>query len=63
LGVIAKRGENKSYFFAVNNIVTTDPVCGKIDLYSYQQQKLATANTDASERPISNSTNSRISPW
>ncbi|HOZ74748.1 MAG TPA: MG2 domain-containing protein [Flavobacterium sp.] len=49
LGVIAKRGENKSYFFAVNNIVTTDPVCGaKIDLYSYQQQKLATANTDAS---------------
>jgi uncharacterized protein YfaS (alpha-2-macroglobulin family) len=49
LGVIAKRGENKSYFFAVNNIVTTDPVCGaKIDLYSFQQQKLATSNTDAS---------------
>jgi uncharacterized protein YfaS (alpha-2-macroglobulin family) len=49
LGVIAKRGANKSYFFAVNNIVTTDPVCGaKIDLYSFQQQKLATANTDAS---------------
>lgn len=49
LGVIAKRGENKSYFFAVNNIVTTEPVCGaKIDLYSFQQQKLATTNTDAS---------------
>ena len=26
LGVIAKRGENKSYLFAVNNIVTTEPV-------------------------------------
>ena len=49
LGVIAKRGENKSYFFAVNNLLTTEPVCGaKIDLYSYQQQKLGTANTDAS---------------
>lgn len=48
LGVIAKRGENKSYFFAVNNIVTTDPVCGaKVELYSFQQQKLASANTDA----------------
>lgn len=49
LGVIAKRGENKSYFFAVSNLLTTDPVCGaKIDLYSFQQQKLGTANTDAS---------------
>jgi uncharacterized protein YfaS (alpha-2-macroglobulin family) len=48
LGVIAKRGENKSYFFAVNNMLTTEPACGaKIDLYSFQQQKLATANTDA----------------
>lgn len=48
LAVIAKRGENKSYFIAVNNIVTTEPVCGaKVDLYSFQQQKLATANTDA----------------
>ncbi len=49
LGVIAKRGENKSYFFAVNNLLTTEPVGGaKIDLYSFQQQKLGTANTDAS---------------
>ncbi|HMI05943.1 MAG TPA: MG2 domain-containing protein [Flavobacterium sp.] len=47
LGVIAKRGENKSYFFAVNNIVTTEPVGGaKVELYSYQQQKLGTATTD-----------------
>lgn len=49
LGVIAKRGENKSYFFAVNNLLTTDPVGGAtIDLYSFQQQKLATSKTDVS---------------
>jgi len=48
LGVIAKRGENKSYFFAVNNIVTTKPVSGAIiDLYSYQQQKIASIKSDA----------------
>ena len=46
LGVIAKRGENKSYFFAVNNIVTTEPVCNaKVELYSFQQQKLASSVT------------------
>lgn len=46
LGVIAKRGENKSYFFAVNNIVNTDPVsAATIDLYNYQQQKLTTLIT------------------
>ena len=47
LGVIAKRGKNKSYFFAVNNIVDTKPVSGaKIDLYSFQQQKLSSACTN-----------------
>ena len=47
LGVIAKRGENNSYFFAVNNIVTTEPVSGAtIDLYSFQKQKLASFTTD-----------------
>lgn len=46
LGVIAKRGENKSYFIAVNNILTTDPVEGAtVALYSYQQQKIAEAKT------------------
>jgi len=49
LGVIAKRGENKSYFFAVNNLLTTEPVGGaQIDLYSFQQQKLSSSKTDAS---------------
>ncbi len=47
LGVIAKRGENGSYFFAVNNIVTTEPVLGAtVDLYNFQQQKLGTVQTD-----------------
>ncbi|HJY13342.1 MAG TPA: MG2 domain-containing protein, partial [Flavobacterium sp.] len=48
LGVIAKRGENKSYLFAVNNIVTTEPVANaRVDLYTYQQQKIATAATSS----------------
>ncbi|MCI9846618.1 alpha-2-macroglobulin family protein [Flavobacterium pectinovorum] len=48
LGVIAKRGENKSYLFAVNNIVTTEPVSNaRIDLYNYQQQKIGTGATSS----------------
>ena len=48
LGVIAKRGENKSYFFAINNIVTTEPISGAtVDVYSFQQQKLASATTNS----------------
>ena len=47
LGVIAKRGDNKSYFFAVNNILNTDPVSGaKVEIYSFQQQKIAEKSTD-----------------
>jgi len=46
VGVIAKRGENKSYLFAVNNIITTEPISNaRVDLYSFQQQKLATEAT------------------
>ena len=48
LGVIAKRGENKSYLFAVNNIVTTEPVSNaRVDLYNFQQQKIATQATSS----------------
>ncbi|HEU4496067.1 MAG TPA: MG2 domain-containing protein [Flavobacterium sp.] len=48
LGVIAKRGENNSYFFAVSNIVTTEPVSGAaVELYNFQKQKLAAATTDS----------------
>jgi alpha-2-macroglobulin len=48
LGVIAKRGENKSYLFAVNNIVTTEPVSNaRVDLYTFQQQKITTGTTSS----------------
>ena len=36
LGVIAKRGNNKSYYFAVTDIITTNPVAGAtVALYNY----------------------------
>jgi uncharacterized protein YfaS (alpha-2-macroglobulin family) len=48
LGVIAKRGENKSYLFAVNNIVTTEPISNaRVDLYNFQQQKIGTGATSS----------------
>ena len=48
VGVIAKRGENKSYLFAVNNIVTTEPISNaRVDLYNYQQQKITTGATSS----------------
>ncbi len=48
LGVIVKRGENKSYFITVSDIVSTDPVSGAtVDLYNYQQQKIATSSSDS----------------
>jgi hypothetical protein len=47
LGVIAKRGENGSYLFAVTNIVNTQPVSGAtVELYNFQQQKLASGITN-----------------
>ncbi len=47
LGVIAKRGTNNSYFFAVSNILTTAPeASAKVVLYNFQQQEIASANTD-----------------
>ena len=48
LGVIVKRGEDKSYFITVSDIVSTDPVSSAtVDLYNYQQQKIATSSTDS----------------
>lgn len=48
LGVIAKRGSNKSVVVAVSDIVSTDPVSGAtVDLYNFQQQKIATTRTDS----------------
>ncbi len=48
LGVIAKRGENGSYTIAVTNIVNTQPISGAtVELYDFQQQKIASAPSDA----------------
>jgi len=47
LGVIAKQGNDNTYFFAVTNILSTDPVASaKVTLYNYQQQELANGNTN-----------------
>lgn len=47
LGVIAKRGTNGSYTFAVNNIITTEPEENtKIELFTFQQQKLGETKTN-----------------
>ena len=47
LGVIAKRGNNKSYYFAVTDIITTNPVAGAtVELYNYQQQPIRKSTTD-----------------
>lgn len=47
LGVIAKRGTDKSVVVAVSDIVTTAAVSGAtVDLYNYQQQKIAGSQTD-----------------
>ena len=47
LGVIAKRGTDKSVVIAVSDIISTEPVSGAcVDLYNFQQQKIATSKTD-----------------
>lgn len=48
LGIIAKRGTDKSVVISVSDIVSTNPVSGAtVDLYNYQQQKIATSTTDS----------------
>jgi len=47
LGIIAKRGTDKSVVIAVSDIVSTDPISGAcVDLYNFQQQKIASSTTD-----------------
>lgn len=47
LGLIVKKGNNRSYHFATNNLLTTDPEAGvKINLYNYQQQLLGSVTTE-----------------
>ena len=48
LGVIVKKGENKNYYFAITDILSTNPVSGaKITLYNFQQQEIGTTTTDS----------------
>jgi uncharacterized protein YfaS (alpha-2-macroglobulin family) len=49
LGVIAKRGNNQTYYFVVSDIISTKPVAqAQVTLYNYQQQEIAqlTTNTE-----------------
>ncbi|WP_405563277.1 alpha-2-macroglobulin family protein [Polaribacter sp. Asnod6-C07] len=46
LGIIAKKGENDEYFFAITNILDTNPIAGAtVKLYNYQQQEIASGTT------------------
>lgn len=47
LGVIAKQSNNNSYYFAVTNILNTNPEQGAtVKLYNFQQQEIGKATTD-----------------
>ena len=48
IGVIAKKGANNNYVFAVTDLLTTDPISGAdVQIYNYQQQRIVSAKTDA----------------
>ena len=48
VGVIAKKGANNNYVFAVTDLITTDPISGAdVQIYNYQQQRIIGAKTDA----------------
>ena len=47
LGVIAKQGADNTYYFAVTNILNTDPETGaSIKLFNFQQQEIASLSTN-----------------
>ncbi|WP_288956186.1 MG2 domain-containing protein, partial [uncultured Polaribacter sp.] len=48
LGIIAKKGESNTYFFAVTNILNTKPEAGAtIQLFNFQQQEILSTKTDS----------------
>ncbi|MCW9037294.1 MG2 domain-containing protein, partial [Altibacter sp.] len=48
LGLIVKKGNNRSYHFAATNLLTTAPEGGvKIKLYNFQQQLIETITTES----------------
>jgi len=58
LGVTIKQGVNKSYFIAVNDIVSTDPIAGaKVIFYNYQQQPIGQVTTEVDGTSIFDSDN------
>lgn len=47
LGVIVKQGADNTYFFAVTNILDTNPeTSAKITLFNFQQQEIASVSTN-----------------
>ncbi|MDX1651351.1 MAG: MG2 domain-containing protein [Brumimicrobium sp.] len=47
IGVIAKKGTNGEVFVVVTDLVTAKPISGaKVQLFDYQQQKIASLTTD-----------------
>ncbi len=48
LGLIVKKGNNRTYHFAANNLLTTEPMNDvKIKLFNYQQQLIGTVTTES----------------
>ncbi|MCK0123363.1 MG2 domain-containing protein [Gelidibacter sp. F2691] len=48
LGVIAKQGANNTYYFAVSNILNTNPESGAtVKLFNFQQQEIGKVTTDS----------------
>lgn len=48
LGLIVKKGKNRSYHFVTTNLLTAKPQPGtKVKLYNYQQQLIHTVTTDS----------------
>jgi len=48
LGIIAKKGTNNDYFFAVTNIIDTKPIMGAIvKLFNFQKQVMVSRKTDS----------------
>ena len=48
LGIIAKKGSNNDYFFAITNILnTTSQIDATVKLYNFQQQEIASGTTNS----------------
>ncbi len=53
LGLIAKRGNDKSLFVAVSHLLNTNPLNGvALELYDFEQQLIATGETDVAGQAL-----------